>query len=215
MKPHDPHAAHTPEDPGYETSDVNVNGVLVFLAGLFGFLAVFFVFCFVMGKVINGALLKADGPVDKWHEQAGLKTTRERENLASNPEQQQKVLNQMTKTFPEPRLDTDDGNQATADLHAREDLLLNHYSSTPGQDGIRIPIDRAIQLIAERGLPVHAEAAGTEMKMAGETAPVVQAPLTNGFARTGYELEVIEARKQKMDFGKAEGAEHAALNSVK
>jgi len=214
LKPHDPHA-HTPDDPGYEVSDVNVNGVLVFLSGLMGFLVVFFVFCFVMGKVINGALIKSDGPVDKWHEQAALKTTRERENLTSNPELQQKVLNQMTRNFPEPRLDIDDGNQATADLHAREDLLLNHYSSIPGQDGIRIPIDRAIELIAQRGLPVHAEAASTGMKMAGETEPVVQAPLTNGFARTGYELEVIEARKQKMDFGKAEAAEHAALNPVK
>ena len=35
----------------------------------------------------------------------------------------------MTTTFPEPRLDIDDGNQATADLHAREDLLLDHYST--------------------------------------------------------------------------------------
>jgi hypothetical protein len=93
--------------------------------------------------------------------------------------------------------------------------MLEHYSSTPGQDGIRIPIERAMELIAQRGLPVHAEAASTEMKMAGEIVPVVQAPLTNGFARTGYELEVIEARKQKMDFGKAESAEHAALNPVK
>ena len=34
--------------------------------------------------------------------------------------------------FPTPRLETDDGNQDTADLHAREDLLLDHYSSTTG-----------------------------------------------------------------------------------
>ena len=217
LNPHEPHytAGHSAENPGYEVTDVNANGVVVFLSGLIGFLVVFFAFCFVMGKVINGALIKSDGPVDKWHEQAGVTNSRERENLASNPEMQQKVLNQMTNTFPEPRLDIDDGNQATADLHAREDLMLNHYSSVPGQDGVRIPIDRAIELIAQRGLPVHAEAAGTEVKMAGEAEPVVQAPLTNGFARTGYELEVIETRKQRLDFGKAEGAEHAALNPVK
>jgi hypothetical protein len=28
--------------------------------------------------------------------------------------------------------------------------------------------------------------------------------LTDGFARTGYELETIEARKQKQEFNKAE-----------
>ena len=39
----------------------------------------------------------------------------------------------MTQTFPTPRLDIDDGNQDTADLHAREDLLLDHYSISPGE----------------------------------------------------------------------------------
>ena len=41
---------------------------------------------------------------------------------------EQQELQQMTNVFPTPRLETDDGNQATADLHAREDLLLDHYS---------------------------------------------------------------------------------------
>ncbi len=54
----------------------------------------------------------------------------------------------MTESFPGPALQTDDGNQDTADLHAREDLLLDHYSRVPGQQGMRIPIDRAMQLIA-------------------------------------------------------------------
>ena len=72
----------------------------------------------------------------------------------------------MTTTFPEPRLDIDDGNQATADLHAREDLLLDHYSEHRRAAGtIRIPIDRAMELIAQRGLPVHA-AAAARVKMA-------------------------------------------------
>jgi len=36
---------------------------------------------------------------------------------------EQQELQQMTTLFPAPRLEMDDGNQATADLHAREDLL--------------------------------------------------------------------------------------------
>jgi hypothetical protein len=51
--------------------------------------------------------------------------------------------------------------------------------------------------------------------MAGDERPMVHAPLTSGFARTGYELEVIEARAQKMSYGKAEGAEKAELAPVK
>jgi len=36
------------EQPGYETTDVNVGGVIVFLGGLSGFVLIFFVFCFGM-----------------------------------------------------------------------------------------------------------------------------------------------------------------------
>ena len=207
---HDPHG-HTPEEPGYETTDVNINGVVVFLSGLAGSVFVFFIFCFLMGKVINSALQKSDGPADKWHQaqQGGVK------GLTSNPQLQQNELQQLTATFPEPRVNADDDSQQTADLHAREDLLLDYYSRTPGDSGVRIPIDRAMQLIAQRGLPVHAAPAGEEAKMVGDAEPKMQAPLTSGFARTGYELNQIEARKQRMDFGKAEEAAHAELKPVR
>src|SRR2546429_5932142 len=83
---------HSEESPGYEVTDVNANGVLIFLSGLAGFVAVFFVFCFVMGKVINGALIKSDGAADKWH----TSVSRERENLANNPDLQQRELQKLT-----------------------------------------------------------------------------------------------------------------------
>src|SRR5271168_1499401 len=206
---HDPHVRDS-DHPGYEVTDVNASGIAVFLAGLFGSVVVFFVFCFVMGKVINSAIEKADGPTTKWNKLsafAGAETTSgKRQDLASNPEMEQKEFQQMTSTFPEPRLDIDDGNQATADLHAREDLLLNHYSVVPGEGGsIRIPISRAMEIIAQRGLPVNAQAAAATAEMAGDEKPAIHAPLTSGFARTGYELEVIEAREQKMTYGKAAG----------
>jgi hypothetical protein len=214
---HDSHVADS-DHPGYETTDVNVGGVSVFLAGLFGFVLVFFVFCFVMGRVINTALEKEDGPVTKWNQMsefAGAATTGgKRQDLASNPDMQQKEFQQMTSTFPSPRLDIDDGNQATADLHAREDLLLDNYSA--GEGGVvRIPISRAMQLIAQRGLPVNSQATTAGVLMAGDEKPVVQAPLTSGFARTGYELDVIEAREQKMSYGKAEAATQVELAPAK
>jgi hypothetical protein len=201
-----PHAAD-PNSPGYELTDVNVNGITVFLSGLVGSLAVFFLFCWVMGKTINATLIRADGPPDKWHQAEGGRT---QVGLTSNPEFQQRRLQQMTETFPEPRVDLDDGNQQTADLHAREDLMLDHYSSIQGSSNVRIPIDHAMELIAQRGLPVH-QAATPEVRMAGDVEPQVQAPLTTGFARTGYEQAVIAAREQKINFGRAEAAAHAEL----
>jgi len=207
---------------GYEMTDVNAGGIVVFIGGLFGFVIIFFFFCFAMGKVVNNlteqSYEQTYGKTDKWHQQnnifaGALANNGKREDLKSNFAMQQQEFKQMADAFPQPRLDIDDGNQATSDLHAREDLLLDHYSSSPGEP-LRIPIDRAMQLIVARGLPVSASTEPTT-KMAGDVTPVVQAPLTNGFARTGYELTQMEARQQKLDYGKAEGAEHAELKPVK
>ena len=204
---------------GYETTDVNARGVVVFLGGLFGFVLIFFFFCYLMGGVLNSALEKEDGPTSKWHAQndifAGARANGgKREDLKSNAAMEQQALGKMTSAYPSPQLQLDDGNQDTANLHAREDLLLEHYSVVSGEQGVRIPIERAMQLIAEKGLPV-APAVQAGQMLAGDKHPTVTAPLTSGFARTGYELDQIEARQQKMDYGKATSGEHAELKPAK
>jgi len=213
-KPEGVHAHPVPKiddnHPGYEIQDVNVTGISTFLAGLFGFVLIFFVFCFFMGKAINNILLKQDGEPNKWQanlSQAGATPHGDkREDLKSNAAMEQKQLAAISQTFPMPRLESDDGNQDIADLHAREDLLLNYYSSSNDLPAgtIRIPIDRAMQLIVQRGLGTPAATQQPEKLMAGEAAPVVNAPLTDGFARTGYELDTIEARNERNNYEHAE-----------
>src|SRR6202789_3786975 len=167
---HDPHVRDT-EHPGYETTDVNASGIAVFLGGLFGSVCLFFLLCYGMGILINGGIKKEDGPSTKWNRPSTFAGPADgkRQDLVNNAEMEQREFQQMTTTFPEPRLDIDDGNQATADMHAREDLLLNYYSVTPAETGgaIRIPISRAMELIAQRGLPVNSQAAATTVEMAG------------------------------------------------
>lgn len=216
---HDPHA-QIPDSPGYEVTDANVNGVAVFLAGLGGSLLVFLIFCFVLGAVINKAIETQDGPTNKWNQVSSFEGAAanggKRKDLASAPEMEQKALQQMTSTFPAPRLDNDDGEQSTAELHSREDLLLEHYSVSPNEGGsIRIPITRAMELIAQRGLPVETAPAATEPPMVGDDKPVVQAPLTTGFARTGYEMDVIKAREEKMLYNNAVNEAHGESAPVK
>jgi hypothetical protein len=205
-----PSPKHDSEHPGYETQDVSVSGIITFLAGLSGFVIIFFFFCYAMGKGINYLLLQQDGPRDKWHSsEVTLGATPhgdKREDLTSDATMEQRQFQQMTQVFPTPRLEIDDGDQDLADLHAREDLLLNYYSSSPdlAAGAIRIPIERAMQLIVQRGLPQVPASQQPSTLMVGEAAPLVAAPLTNGFARTGYELETIEARQEKNDFKRAE-----------
>ena len=209
--PAHPSPKHDSEHPGYETQDVNVGGIVVFLAGLAGSVLVFFLFCFVMGKALDSWLLHSDKTTAKtWgadlSEPGVTPHGQKRDDLKSNAEIEQDQLNSVAQAFPTPRLETDDGNQDIADLHAREDLLLNfNTTSSDLQNGaVRIPIDRAMQLVVQRGLPAAPASTQKTTLMAGESVPAVHAPLTDGFARTGYELETIEARQQKNDFEKAE-----------
>ena len=214
MPTHDPHYQDDPkaplaDSPGYEVTDVNVNGIVVFLASLGAFVGVFFIFCFGMGKVINTAIIKSDGPSNKWN-QIGSQPRGKREDLTSNAVMEQQQLNQMVQRFPTPRLQTDDGNEEIAEMHAREDLLLDYYSWVDRSSGkVRIPIARAMQLIAQHGLPVAADEQ-TETLLAGDKAPVVVVPLTDGFARTGFEQQYRETIEQQRLRGERQG-DQAAL----
>ena len=109
---------------------------------------------------------------------------------------------EMTQKFPTPRVQTDDGNQDVVDLHAREDLLLDNYSwADRAQGKVRIPVERAMELIAQRGLPVAATVEQAPL-LTGDEKPKVAVPLTSGFARTGYELD--QAAAKKIDTGRPE-----------
>jgi hypothetical protein len=178
---------------GFEQSDVRVTGIVVFLAALGVFVVVTAVLCYGIGKVINAHMDKEDGPNTHWTTTADI---RQLGNLANNPAIQNKVA-ELTQQFPSPRLQEDDGNQEIADIHLREDLLLNNYSwADPAHDKVRIPIDQAMALLAERGLPV-APAVDQAKLMTGDVKPQVKAPLTNGFARTGYEQD--EAQSEEVE----------------
>ena len=182
---------------GYERSDANVVGIVVFLTALAIFVAVAGLLCYGVGKVINAHLKKEDGPSSKW---AKTVEVRELGNMPSNPEMQNKVA-QLMQTFPAPRVQVDNGDQDIADLHAREDLLLNYYSWVNESQGkVRIPIERAMELIAQRGLPV-APAVQTAPPMTGDNVPTVTLPLTDGFAPTAFEQEEKQAEAVKAQRG--------------
>jgi hypothetical protein len=193
---HGPEPEEIDASAGYEQADVRVTGIVVFLISLAIFVGVTGALCYGIGKFINAHMDKEDGPNSKWTKTADI---RQLGNLANNPAMQNKV-EQLAQQFPTPRLQLDDGYQEIADMHAREDLLLNNYSWVDGTHGkVRIPIDQAILIIAQRGLPVASAVQQTPL-LVGDSKPTVKAPLTNGFARTGYEqdqamAEAVEGKR--------------------
>lgn len=178
---------------GYERSDVRIGGILVFLVAMFVFVVVTAVLCYGVGAMINAHMNKEDGPPNHW---AKTENIRELGNMPSAAAMQDKVA-QLMETFPTPRLLTDDGHASVADLHARENLLLDHYSWIDQSKGtVRIPIDRAMEIIAQQGLPV-APSSKTAPLMAGDSRPVVTMPLTDGYAPTTYEQEQAAAKAER------------------
>jgi hypothetical protein len=181
------------ESMGYESSDVRVSGVVVFLTALGIFVAVAGLLAYGIGKVINAHMAKDDGAPTKWTQSVDVRSLG---NLPSSPELQNKI-GEMAQHYPAPRIQADDGNQDIADLHAREELLLNHYTLVDGsQSKVRIPIERAIGLIAQRGLPV-APAVAQAPRMTGDKVSEIIEPLTNGFVRTGYEQDMSAAQARE------------------
>jgi len=199
-----PHENREPEaidtSLGYEASDVKVTGILVFIVCLGIFVAITGLVCYGIGHVINAHMNKVDGPNSKWTKMVEM---RDLGNLPSSPEMQNKVA-EITRSFPSPRVQLDDGNFDVAELHAREDILLDNYTWIDQSKGsVRIPIDQAMQIIAQKGLPV-APALQEAPLMTGDSRPTVTMPLTNGFARTSYEQMVAAENAKEM--GEAVGS---------
>jgi hypothetical protein len=178
---------------GYERSDVKARGILVFIFAMGVLAVVTAVICFQIGKVLFAHMAKEDGPKSKWTTTTDVRSLG---NMANNPDLQSKT-GAVVQQFPTPQLQTDDGSQDLVNLHAKEDLLLENYSWIDQSQGkVRIPIERAMELVAQSGLPVASQAEDTPL-MIGDSKPMVTAPLTNGFARTGYELEAAQTTATK------------------
>jgi hypothetical protein len=113
---------------GHETTDVNVWAVGKFAIGLV-------VVCVVSIALLFGLL--------KYFQ------SREETSVANTVEP--------TKMFPQPQLQKTPIPDLKA-IRAEEDKLLKGYAWVDQPKGVvRIPVDRAIEVLAQRGLPVRSE----------------------------------------------------------
>jgi hypothetical protein len=180
---------------GYELSDASTGGIMVFLVGLAISVGIFFAVCYVFGTVINNGLDRADGPTNRWKAPYQVAPTKA---IRSNPQLEQEQLAKLTKQFPYPQVQIDNGDSDLVTLHDREDLLLNYYSWVDESKGVvRIPIQQAMELIAQQGLPV-APAEQRQPLMTGDSTPTVQMPLTDGFAPTAYDQQAQTNREAQL-----------------
>lgn len=189
---------------GYEVTDANTGGIIMFLVGLGVSVGVFFVVCYVFGIAINHELNVQDGPISKWKAADQIAP---RKAIQSNPQLEQEQLAKLTKEFPYPQVQTDNGDSDLVALHDREDLLLDYYSwVNEGKGVVRIPIRRAMELIAAQGLPTTPPEQRQPL-MTGDSTPTVQMPLTDGFAPTAYDQQMQQAREEQLQQEREAGSQ--------
>ena len=138
----------------HERSDINIRGVIFFAASL------------VIGAVMVHVLV------------LGVFAYLSRREAAADPALHPLVKTekadpeQVVKRFPEPRLQPDDVRDMN-ELRYAEQLRLKNYTWVDEKEGkVRIPIERAMEVIAERGLPMTANASGERVPPA--TAKAVE-----------------------------------------
>jgi hypothetical protein len=133
---HHPHAGHdatSNADAQREHSDVNIGGIFGFAAGLLVVAVVIHLLVYVLFRYFDA-----------------------RESRQTTP-QFPLAIAEENRVPPEPRLQTDPRGDLAA-LRAKEDETLTTYGWVDRNAGVvRIPIDEAIRLTLERGLPSRPE----------------------------------------------------------
>jgi hypothetical protein len=88
---------------------------------------------------------------------------------AKPPDDPRKVPPDVRSQFPEPRLEVDERGQLTGFVLDQE-KALHSYGYVDQQAGVvRIPIERAMQLVAQRGLPVRPQGATESARPGGKS----------------------------------------------
>jgi hypothetical protein len=142
---HGNHASHG----DYERRDISVAGILYFIVGLA-------VATFIVHLVLAGLYDFLDKRA-RTHQAAVNPLV---ENV---PMDTRKVApGYPNQAFPNPRLETDERGQLN-DIRLNEERTLNSYGWVDKQAGtVRIPIERAMDLLAQRGLNVRSQNANAQ-----------------------------------------------------
>jgi len=135
------------EEMDFEREDLGAKPILIFLLGLI-------IGCVLVALVLKGLYSYLDSYEN--HHQA-----------VENPLVQQTTADTRIvekgdiRKFPQPRLESDETTEINA-FRMQEEQTLNSYGWVDQQAGVaRIPIDRAMALLAQRGLPTRPQAGVT------------------------------------------------------
>lgn len=134
---------------GYEREDLGSKSIFAFLLGL----AVFGILTFFAANGVYWAL-------DKYRESHQPPPNPLRQTVENDTRDLDtaKVKALVNNEFPEPRLETDERNEIVESRTQEAEHLYSYGYVDQPAGVVHIPIDRAMQLLVQRGLPVRPEA---------------------------------------------------------
>jgi hypothetical protein len=146
---------------GFERQDISGSGVLYFFLALaVGTIAVVLVLVGVFDVLDKRSNAKQAPPNPL---AANIPADKDTRHIPKEYE---------VKAFPEPRLENDERSQLLGIITAQEQTLNSYGWADENTKTVRIPIDRAMDLLAQRGLPVHQQGASeTSTAPASATKP--------------------------------------------
>jgi hypothetical protein len=162
-------------DSGFEHEDLSPRGVFYFMGGLVALVVILYGIIFGMYRALDS--------YDLTHQPA-------MSPMVAPQADTRNMTTENTKAFPQPRLEKDEGVEFRDELES-EDRELATYNWVDKDKGIvQIPIERAKDLIVQRGLPVrpengHAESANPEGKTAMQSTAPVQKKKKSPNAKAG------------------------------
>jgi len=148
MANHGNHDENYTSNPGvmHESSDANVRAIYMFGVWLA-----------ILGLLCALATYGGLRAMEKWEDH------RDEARMAANPMVPESRMKMPTQAaaheFPTPQLQVNDASEMNEEI-AEENAKLTHYQWVDqGQGIVRIPIDKAMQLVLQRGLPARATGA--------------------------------------------------------
>lgn len=143
---------HPTGQEGYEREDMSPAGVLFFMVGLA-------IVGILISFIVTGMYRYLDS-YDARH-QAPMNPMAVKTEVDPRIMTFHEAKGQMQKTFPQPVLE-DNERQQFGTLAEKQDEVLASYDWVDQKNGVvRIPIDKAMDLLAQRGLPVREQGAAS------------------------------------------------------
>ena len=127
---------------GFEREDLNPAGVIYFMAGLGVVVVVVYFVVFGMYHFLNTYERAHQPPMSP---------------MVAAPADTRAVRSEDTQAFPQPRLEESERAQLRQFIEDQDRKLATYNWVDKDKGIVQIPIDRAMDLIVERGLPIRPE----------------------------------------------------------